>query len=108
MLKPASEGKAISYQELIWETNSFSDLKLVPPVDYVIVEGISSYHPDIEDYYSYKIWVDTPIAAAKTRGKVRDAGNENVDKWDMWAENDLAYQKKYHPELSADFIVSNS
>jgi len=108
VLIPATSQQPVSYQELIWETNTLSEPKHVPPVDYLVVEGISSYHPDIAKYYDYKIWVDTPIAAAKARGQARDAGNENEDKWDLWAENDLAYQQKYHPEKHADFVFDNS
>jgi uridine kinase len=107
VLIPATTGQRVSYQALIWETNTLSEPKVVPSVDYLIVEGISSYHPDIALYYDYKIWVDTPIDVAKARGKARDAGNENADKWDMWAENDLMYQHQYHPEQNADFVVTN-
>ncbi len=104
VLLPATTNRPVQYQELIWETNKLSEPKTVPPVDYLIVEGMSCYHPDIAHYYDYKIWVDTPIEIAKARGKARDAGNENADKWDMWAESSLAYQAKYHPEQQADFI----
>ncbi len=108
VLRPAHEGQEVHYEELLWESNTLSAPKIVPDVDYLIVEGISCYHPNIAHYYDYKIWVETPIEIAKARGKARDAGNENVDKWDMWAENDLAYQKKYHPEQQADFVVTNN
>jgi uridine kinase len=108
VLTPATHQQPIRYQQLQWATNTLSEPKTVPPVDYLIVEGISSYHPDIAHYYDYKIWVDTPIEVAKARGKARDAGNENADKWDMWAENDLRYQEKYHPKEQADFVISNS
>ena len=107
VLLPASKCQAIKYQELIWQTNKLSEPKAVPTVDFLIVEGISSYHPDIAHYYDYKIWVDTPIKIAKQRGKQRDAGNENEKYWDLWAENDLRYQEKYHPERVADFVISN-
>ncbi len=107
VLIPAAGGKTIRYQKLIWETDTLNEPSTVPEVDYLIVEGISSYHPDIAHHYDYKIWVDTPIDVAKARGKARDAGNENADKWDMWANNDLIYQQKYHPEQRADFIANN-
>lgn len=74
----------------------------------MIVEGISVYNPNLEHYYDFKIWVDTPIEVAKVRGKFRDSGNENEEKWDMWAESDLAYQVKYHPELRANLIIGNN
>lgn len=106
VLLPASNGMPIQYRELLWATNELSAPNVVPDVDYLIIEGISCYHPNLSHYYDYKIWIDTPIDVAKSRGKARDAGNENVDKWDIWAQNDLDYQSVYHPELQADFIVS--
>lgn len=108
VLIPATTGKPISYQKLIWVTDTLSEPVAVPDVTYLIVEGISSYHPNIVKYYDYKIWVDTPIEVAKERGHARDGSNENAQHWDLWAENDLAYQQKHHPEKAADFIVDNS
>ena len=108
VLIPATSNQPIQYEELIWETNTLSEPKKVPSVDYLIVEGISSYHPDIAHYYDYKIWVDTPIEIAKVRGRARDGSSENAQYWDLWAENDLAYQRKHHPELIADFTINNT
>jgi uridine kinase len=107
VLIPATTGKDIAYQKLIWVTDTLSEPVAVPKVAYLIVEGISSYHPNIAKYYDYKIWVDTPIELAKERGHARDGSNENAQHWDLWAENDLKYQQKYHPEEQADFVISN-
>ena len=107
VLVPATSNQPVQYEKLIWETNMLSEPKKVPLVDYIIVEGISSYHPDIVHYYDYKIWVDAPIEIAKARGRARDGSNENVQYWELWAENDLRYQQKYHPEQAANFIFSN-
>jgi uridine kinase len=108
ILLPATSNKSIRYQKLIWQTNKLSEFNEIPKVDYLIIEGISCYHPDIAKYYDYKIWVDTPIGIAKERGRSRDGSNENAVMWDLWAENDIKYQNKYHPELAADFIIDNS
>lgn len=108
VLKPASESELVNYQKLLWDADTLSEPIRVPDVDYLIVEGISSYHPSIAHYYDYKIWVDTPIEVAKARGKKRDTGNENEQHWDLWAANDLGYQEKYHPEKIADFVVKNN
>jgi uridine kinase len=102
----ASGNKQVIYQRLIWDTNTLSETIIVPKVDYLIVEGISSFHPDIAHYYDYKIWIDTPIEVARERGRARDGDNENAQHWDLWAANDLAYQKSFHPELVADSVVS--
>lgn len=107
VLAPIADNQSASYQKLIWQTNQLSELVAVPNVDYLIIEGISSYHPDIEKYYNYKIWIDTPIDIANKRGHARDGSSENAQYWELWSKNDLTYQQKYHPELVADFVIEN-
>jgi uridine kinase len=108
VLMPAANGKTISFQKLDWASNKLSKPIEVPPVDYLIVEGITSYHPDIVKYYDYKIWVDTPIDVASKRGREKDAGTENEQHWDLWSKNDLSYKVKYQPEKVADFVIENA
>lgn len=107
VLKPLYGGKTASYQKLIWADNSLGDSLEVPKTRFVIVEGISSYHPKIAKYYDYKIWIDTPMEIAKERGHARDGSNENAQHWDLWAANDLRYREENHPELEADFVFNN-
>ena len=107
ILAPLAAGKPASFRKLIWDTNELSEPMAVPDTKHLIVEGISSYHPSISRYYDYKIWIDTPMEVAKERGRARDGSNENAHHWDLWAENDLKYQQKYHPEQQADFVISN-
>lgn len=107
VLIPFTNSQPASYQKLLWQTNQLSERIQIPVVDYLIIEGISSYHPDIEKYYDYKIWVETPIDVANSRGHTRDGSNENAQYWDLWSQNDLAYQQKHHPELVADFVIEN-
>ena len=108
VLKPAIDGRPIAYRKLQWETNTLSDPIVIPPVRFLIVEGISSYHPDIAHYFDFKIWVDLPIEVAKTRGHDRDGSSENAKYWELWVSNDLKYQSQNHPELEADFVIDNA
>ena len=107
VLKQASRGGQISYQVLDWASNTLGEMIELPNLDYLIIEGMTSFHPSIEHYYNFKIWVDTPIEVAKSRGQLRDKGNENESMWDKWAECDLTYKEKFHPEKRADFIIDN-
>ncbi len=107
VLKPASRGEQICYQVLDWASNTLGERIELPGVDYLIIEGITSYHPNIEHYYDFKIWVDTPIEVAKNRGQLRDKGNENEVMWDKWAKCDLAYKDSYHPESRANLVIDN-
>ncbi|HEX8994910.1 MAG TPA: hypothetical protein VF812_02655 [Ktedonobacterales bacterium] len=108
VLRPARRGQPIAYQRLDWNTNTLSDPVFVPAVTYLIVEGISAYHPSIEQYYDCKVWVETPLAVAQSRGHARDGSSENAACWDLWTQNDIAYQQQYHPEARADFIYLNA
>jgi len=107
VLKPISEDKPAKYQKLLWDSNTLSEPIEIPKTDMIIVEGISSYHPDIARYYDFKIWVETPIDIARERGRARDGNNENAQHWDLWAKNDLAYEERFHPDQSADFVFVN-
>ena len=108
VLEPLSRAIYPSYRKLVWDTNSLSEPIKISKSKYVIIEGISSYHPSVAHYYAHKIWIDTPIEIAKERGRARDGSNENAKFWDLWANNDLAYQEHYHPERVADFILTNT
>jgi uridine kinase len=107
VLAPSSREQTASYQRLQWETNTLGELVTIPLVDYLIVEGISAYHPSIEHYYEFKMWVDTPVEVAQQRGRVRDGTNENAQFWELWTQNDLAYQKQYQPDQRADYVLRN-
>lgn len=91
VLIPITNDRPASYQKLIWSTNELSEPVTIPATDYLIIEGISSYHPDI----------------ATERGRTRDGSNEDAH-WELWSQNDLRYQQRYHPEIVADFIINNA
>ncbi len=108
VLIPASSGRQITYQKLLYEPNRLGEPITVPPVQYIIIEGISCYVPSIRQYYDFTIWVDTPIRIAKSRGIARDGTHGSAADWEAWAQIDIKYQKKYHPELAADATISNN
>ncbi len=108
VLAPATNGQPIRYQRLEWSTNTLGTPVAVPDVDYLLVEGITAYHPTIEHYYDVKIWIEIPVQLALQRGRARDGSNDNAALWDLWADNDLAYQRQHHPERRADYIFRNA
>lgn len=88
--------------------NPLSDYFVIPNVDYVILEGVSSFHPDIADYIDYKIWLDIPAEDAKNRMITRDreSGQEHGDLWDHWTDSYQDYKDLHRPDASADLIVN--
>lgn len=107
VLRPATENEQIAYNKLIWDKDTLSSLILVPEFEYLIVEGISAYRPDIERYYDYKIWVEATIEVASRRAHQRQGSINNKKYWDLWKRNDIEYEKKYTPKQRADFIYNN-
>ena len=71
VLKPASGDKQISYQVLDWASNTLGKNIDLLKMDYLIIEGITSFHPSIEHYYDFKIWVDVPIEEAKKKRSIK-------------------------------------
>ena len=108
VLKPAVAGVPITYQKLLYAANRLSESIRVPSIKYLIIEGISCYSFRLAQYYDFKIWIDTPIQVARQRGQARDGTHGSAKDWAAWAQIDISYQQKYHPEQQADFTVTNN
>jgi uridine kinase len=109
VLIPLRKGRSAAYQKLLWDTNTLSDFQKIPPSRYVIIDGVSSLHPDIAEYIDYKIWVDTPADVAKERmvKRDKDLGDEHGELWDHWTKSFQMYKDLHKPELRADLVVNH-
>lgn len=107
VLKPLRQGKTASYQKSLDEANTLSEYYEVPTVGYVILEGVSSLHPDIAEYIDYKIWLDISAEDAKNRmiKRDREQGQDHGEKWNHWTDSYQDYKNLHHPDASADLIV---
>jgi uridine kinase len=108
VLEPLKNGKPASYQRSIDKYNPLSGYLDVPQVDYLILEGVSSFHPDITKYLDYKIWLDIPAEEAKKRMMNRDKsqGHDHGEElWNHWTDSYQAYKDLHHPEEAADLVV---
>lgn len=108
VLVPLRNGLAAAYQKIDDTTHTLSEFIEVPKVKYLIIEGVSSFHPDIADYMDYKIWIAASGDEAEARGRKRDEelGNGNKDLWAHWTKTYQDYKDTHHPEVRADFIFT--
>jgi uridine kinase len=109
VLAPAMDGRGFNYQVYDWKEDKLGKRRTVPKCDYLIVEGISVFHPGLCDYYDFKIWVDCPLNIATARAVQRDRqwGNDHDELWrTVWSPNDRGYFHKYRPDLAADIKVA--
>lgn len=86
VLIPFIEGQAlIKYGHYDWRTNGINKTIDAHHDGILIVEGIGLFRPELLKYFSYKIWIDTPMDEAIRRGKKRDRQvhkNPQDEKWD--------------------------
>ncbi len=112
VLSPIRRGQPATYQRLDYATNILSEPIEIPDVKYLIIEGVSTFHPSIARYMDFKIWVETPKDIANTRGIKRDKASgdypDDDQLWEHWIETYQAYKDLYHPEKMADFVFDNS
>ena len=108
VLQPLRAGQPAAWHTLIWDPNVLSDPTPVPDCDVLIIEGISTLHPTLRDWWHLSAWVDVPIEVSSQRGAARDAvlGHRDVD-WDRWAESDRRYQAAHEPRAAADLVLAN-
>lgn len=107
VLEPVTRGEIALYEEYDWDTNAIVGWQSVPKSMYLIVEGISLFHPDLLKYYHFTIWIDCPPDAAAKRGAERDRseGKDHDAYWfEVWKPNEQGFFDKYHPKDVASFV----
>ena len=112
VLIPARENQfPLKYVHEPWPGNP-EETKTVPRVDCIIVEGCSIFHPDLIEYYDYKIWVDCSLEEATKRGMWRDRHvhkNEQDYYWqNIWMPNERDFFEKYQPDKVADISYTSN
>lgn len=110
VLEPLKQGKPAAYQKSIDINNPLSEYFDVPQVEYLILEGVSSFHPDIAEYVDFKIWLDVSADEAKKRMKNRDKseGKDHGEEfWDHHTNSYQAYKDLHRPDLTVDIIVKS-
>lgn len=105
VLIPFTQGLPFNYRRLEWVSNTLQPIDGMIDSTLVILEGICSYHPKLEEYTNLRVWVDTPLDIAFERGKARDAGNENEMHWAVWRAADVRYLQEYEPDVRADVCI---
>lgn len=106
VLLPVKNNQPAAYQGIDDSTQVLGEFIQVPDVTYLIIEGVSSFHPDIADYMDYKIWVGTSSKVAEARGRKRDKelGDGNEELWEHWTNTYQEYKDLHQPDKRADII----
>ena len=105
VLTPALAGEPLAYQAFDWLLNALGPRRVIAPARILIVEGITSMHPTLDEFWHLRVWVDVDPEIARDRGRARDAGTENAQHWELWSRNDARYRAEHRPHERAEVIV---
>lgn len=110
VLEPIRAGERVRFRPFDWHTGDFGETVELPPLNFLIVEGVGLFHPDIDELFDLKIWLDAPMEQAHENALCRDHKEYQVDHEKVWEEiwipNDLEFERTFQPKQRADLVVA--
>lgn len=109
IIAPLKNSTKAKYQKYDWDSKSLKEWLTIEPGSIVIIEGLTSLHPELRKYYDLTIWLSMDQGSASERGINRDLNEYGVDvrnKWENeWKPMEKEYVESYRPQDTADFIL---
>src|SRR5438552_15278696 len=107
VLEPLSHNETARYQRYDWSTKRLAEWHDVQPVDYLLLEGVSSSREAFRPYIALSIWIETPRQERLRRGLQRD-GETARQQWEEWMAHEDEYIEHEHPEQKADLVINGT
>jgi uridine kinase len=112
VILPLKVGQPIRYQRFDWTTRSLAEWTDLEPGDVLIIEGVSTLHPDLRAHFDIAVWLECPAEVGFRRGLARDRDNYGVDTRRQWVDEWMPAEERYiathRPQDHADFIIDTS
>src|SRR5699024_1944228 len=108
ILLPLSKNQNTKYQRYDWNRDEIAEWHDVSAGGLVVIEGCYSLINNLNEFYDFKIWVDSPRDLRLSRGIERD-GEGNRHLWeDLWMTAEEQYIREQQPLKTVDLIVDGS
>jgi uridine kinase len=107
VLEPLSHNEIARYQRYDWDTKRLAEWHEIQPVEYLLLEGVSSSREAFRPYIAFSIWIETPRKERLRRGLERD-GETARPQWEEWMAREDEYIELEHPEQRADLVISGT
>lgn len=104
-LEPLRAGRPARYRPFDWRTGAGLTTQLVEvaPTRVIVVEGVYSARPELEDVVDLAVLVETPADERVRRLRVRGHGNDVW--WPRWNAAEELYYATIRPRSSFDLVV---
>ena len=110
VILPLQADKTANYQRFDWGTKQLAEWHEIVPGGIVIIEGVSTLHDILNNYYDFRIWIECPAEVGFKRGLNRDENEYKVDTTNDWINKWMPEEKKYvethKPQDKADYIIN--
>lgn len=108
VLIPLKQNQNTEYQRYDWNEDALAEWHNVPVGGLVVIEGCYSLIQELESYYDFKIWIESPKDLRLSRGIERD-GEEKRHLWeDLWMPAEELYIKSQKPMDEVDLIIDGT
>lgn len=109
-LDPLLAGRSATWHPFNFETGIGLAAHTISrePADVIIVDGIYSARPELQDIVEFKILVELPDDLARRHRLVAREGQTFMDSWHaLWDEAEDFYFTRIRPPSSFDMVVSS-
>jgi uridine kinase len=107
VLAPLAAGRPARYQFYDWAKERYTEFREIPPVPFLVVEGVGAGSRLARPYLSYVVWVEAPSAIRLERGLERD-GVERRAEWERWRTREDALFEREGTRAAADLRVDGA
>ena len=98
-------GRVARYQRYDWASGQLTDWHEMAPEGLVVIEGVSSLHPDLASLYDLRLWVESDAATTLVASLARGVGDWE-DEWRDLFMPSVALYLASEPWLRADESVA--
>lgn len=89
VLTPLAQGTAGSYHRYDWVANHYAEAHVVPPAQWLVVEGCASATIQVDQFSPFIIWVEAGDTTRLERGLARD-GEDLKPQWLAFMRDEAA------------------
>lgn len=112
VILPIKANEIAKYQRYDWGTKQLAEWHEIIPGGIVIIEGVSTLHNVLNEYFDFRIWIECPPEVGFQRGLHRDKSVYKADTTNEWLNKWMPEEKKYveehKPQEKADYIVDGT